>query len=197
MAMNPYVIILAGTPSEASRYVREAGLPRGRWRIATQASTIRGLRRAHVHVLPSFATRRDRHAVLTELRYARCDWFWATRDLNDNWTLADQAPTEVKDEPDYFFDLQESAVIANLEKQNSLLEQMADLGVDEKVVQDKIDHNNTGIAAIVEPAVEEVEHDKSDDEAPVRRRKSQCRICSMKHLKGEPCPVQTAPLEFD
>lgn len=66
-----YVIVLARTPQEGSTYAKRAKLPRGRYRVATSASTIRGLRVAEVHELPSFAQRPDRHAVEAELRFAR------------------------------------------------------------------------------------------------------------------------------
>lgn len=73
--MEPYIIVLAGSSQEASKYVRRAGLPRGRWRIAASAASIRGIRAAHIHALPSFHHRRDGHSILAELRYAKCEWF--------------------------------------------------------------------------------------------------------------------------
>lgn len=66
-----YVIVLARTPQEGSTYAKRAKLPRGRFRVATSASTIKGLRVAEVHELPSFVDRPDRHAVEAVLRYAR------------------------------------------------------------------------------------------------------------------------------
>jgi hypothetical protein len=74
MAMAPYVIVLAKNSQEGAVYVRRAKLPRGRWRIAASAGSIRGLRKAQVHVLPSFNDRPDRHSILAELRYAKCDF---------------------------------------------------------------------------------------------------------------------------
>lgn len=66
-----YRVILAGNHQEAVAYARSQGWRSGAYRIATRAATIRGLRVAEVHELPSFATRLDRHAVMGELRYAR------------------------------------------------------------------------------------------------------------------------------
>jgi len=73
--MEPYVLVLAQTSHEGARYVRRAGLTRGRWRIVAKASSIRGIRKAHVHCLPGFHRRPDRHSILAELRYANCEWF--------------------------------------------------------------------------------------------------------------------------
>lgn len=66
-----YTIILAGSTREASKYAKLAGLPKGRWRFASQAASIRGLRVAEIHELPSFARRPDRHAINGELRYTK------------------------------------------------------------------------------------------------------------------------------
>lgn len=74
MPMSPYILVLAATPQEAAKYIKLAKLPRGRWRIASSASAIRGIRRATVHCLPGFKKRPDKFAVLSVLKYARCDW---------------------------------------------------------------------------------------------------------------------------
>jgi hypothetical protein len=74
MPMSPYILVLAESPSEAAKYIKLAKLPRGRWRIASSASSIRGIRRATVHRLPGFKKRPDKFAVLSVLKYARCDW---------------------------------------------------------------------------------------------------------------------------
>lgn len=66
-----YVVILAGSPTEAQRYTRATNLPRGRFRYAAQASTIRGLRVAEIHELPGFAKRPDRHAINAVLRFVK------------------------------------------------------------------------------------------------------------------------------
>jgi len=66
-----YTIVLAGSSKEANDYARVASLPRGRFRYATQASSIRGLRVAEIHELPGFARRADRHALNSVLRYTK------------------------------------------------------------------------------------------------------------------------------
>lgn len=68
-----YVIVLAENHREANAYAQSAQLPRGRWRFAVRASSIRGLRVAEIHELPGFSKRRDQHAINAELRFARCE----------------------------------------------------------------------------------------------------------------------------
>jgi len=65
-----YAIILAGSAREANTYAKAVGLPRGRFRYATQASSIRGLRVATVHELPGFTKRPDKFSLESVLRYA-------------------------------------------------------------------------------------------------------------------------------
>lgn len=64
-------IVLAGTAMEAAAHAQRHRLPKGRWRYAVKASSIRGLRVAEVHILPGFLKRLDRHKIIGELRYAR------------------------------------------------------------------------------------------------------------------------------
>lgn len=66
-----YTIVLAENHNEANRYAKRAKLRKGQWRFPVSASALRGLRVAEIHELPSFAGRRDRHAILAELRYSR------------------------------------------------------------------------------------------------------------------------------
>ena len=66
-----YVVILADTIREANAHARKHGLARGRFRFASSAANIRGLRVAEVHELPSFARRPDRYAIRAVLRYAK------------------------------------------------------------------------------------------------------------------------------
>lgn len=69
-----YVVVLANNTREAMRYAAAAKLPRGSFRYAAKASTIRRLRVAEVHILPEFHKRLDRHAILAELRYAKATY---------------------------------------------------------------------------------------------------------------------------
>jgi hypothetical protein len=71
MAKHRYVIVLAGSTSEGHTYARRAGVARFTYRVPSNAASIRKLQAADVHVLPSFAGRRDRHSILAELRYGR------------------------------------------------------------------------------------------------------------------------------
>lgn len=65
-----YKIILAENPQDANAYAKAQGIRRGTYRYAVRASSIAGLRVAEIHELPSFANRRDKHAINAELR--RC-----------------------------------------------------------------------------------------------------------------------------
>lgn len=66
-----YVVILANTPTEASAYAASKGLRPAQYRYAARASSVKGLRVAEVHELPSFAHRFDKHAINAALRYTR------------------------------------------------------------------------------------------------------------------------------
>lgn len=74
MTMSPYILVLAKNTNEGAKYVQRAKLPRGRWRNVASAKSIRGIRKATVHCLPGFSQRPDRHSILAELRYAKCEW---------------------------------------------------------------------------------------------------------------------------
>lgn len=71
MPKHRYVIVLAANPSEGATYARRTGLPARTYRVPAAAKSIKGLQAADVHVLPTFATRPDRHAILAELRHGR------------------------------------------------------------------------------------------------------------------------------
>lgn len=75
MAMAPYVLVLAKNTHQGAVYARRAKLQRGRYRVVASASAITGIKRAEVHILPEFHQRPDRHRILAELRYARCEFF--------------------------------------------------------------------------------------------------------------------------
>lgn len=71
MSMQPYVVVLAGSVQEGRTYARRKGLVLSRCRIVANASSVRGLRQAEIHELPSFNTRLDRHAINAQLRFVR------------------------------------------------------------------------------------------------------------------------------
>lgn len=64
-----YIVILANTPSEAAQYAREKGLRNTEYRFAARAGSIKGLRMAEIHELPSFSRRADKHAINAALRF--------------------------------------------------------------------------------------------------------------------------------
>lgn len=66
-----FTVILAETSREAARYARQANLRKGSFRYATRAATIKGLRVAEIHELPSYKRRRDRFAVDSALRWTK------------------------------------------------------------------------------------------------------------------------------
>lgn len=78
-----YQIILAAGVTEGNAYARAKGFKAGTFRVAARAATIRGLRVATVHILPSYADRRDKAAIEAVLRYSKglerlevTDWVW-------------------------------------------------------------------------------------------------------------------------
>lgn len=71
MSMQPYVVILAGTVQEGRTYARRKGLVLSRCRVVANASSVRGLRSAEIHELPSFSKRLDRHSINAQLRYVK------------------------------------------------------------------------------------------------------------------------------
>lgn len=64
-------LILAKSILEANRYAKAAGLDRFTYRAVRSAGSIRGVRHAEVHILPSFLDRLDRHSILGALRWAK------------------------------------------------------------------------------------------------------------------------------
>src|SRR5690606_21749310 len=69
-------LILAKSTTEANRYARLFGLQPFTYRAVSRAGSIRNLRSAEVHVLPSFLRRVDRHAIVMALRQAKVDIFY-------------------------------------------------------------------------------------------------------------------------
>lgn len=93
-----YVIVLCGNPQEGNRYAKRAKLPVGRYRVATRAGSIKGLRVAEVHELPSFASRPDKHAIEAVLRYAKCERLQVEMPEEDLRVTAEQALAEIEGE---------------------------------------------------------------------------------------------------
>lgn len=61
-------IILADTMKHAAVYAQAKRMRRGEWVFPARATTIEGVVPASVVTLPSYATRRDRHAVTAVVR---------------------------------------------------------------------------------------------------------------------------------
>lgn len=200
--MQPYVLVLAQTSHEAAKYVRRAGLPRGRWRIVARASSIAGIRQAQVHCLPGFHARPDKHSILAQLRYAKCEWIDVEMPLTDEeiaelaaipWTI-DERTLEVAYRYNRLLDLVDHAV-ARDEQPNT----------DEPVEDDW----KAELEAMLEPegweppatlnaeqilrlaAGESGAEVAPMDERPVDRtgqRRRKCPDCGVNHYKDEACP---------
>jgi hypothetical protein len=66
-----FVLVLAKSAQQAATYARRCGFTAGRYRAVASASSIRGIQVADAHILPEFYDRRDSHAILSEIRWAR------------------------------------------------------------------------------------------------------------------------------
>lgn len=64
-------IILSKSNRESGNYAKAVGIDRFTYRHGRNAAQIRATRRAEVHILPSFLTRMDRHAILASLAWAK------------------------------------------------------------------------------------------------------------------------------
>ena len=88
-------LILAKSTTEANRYARLFGLQPFTYRAVSRAGSIRNLRSAEVHVLPSFLRRVDRHAIVMALRQAKVDIFYVDPvDLVDERLNAGDEPQQ-------------------------------------------------------------------------------------------------------
>lgn len=212
MAMAPYVLVLASNAHEGAKYARRAKLTRGRYRVVSSASSIKGLRRAEVHILPGFRQRIDRHSILGALRWAQCqvkevemparaegpakdqgdgmgeqmtiDEALAARREAFSQAMVDNALAALKSSPGPVEVLSASSIH---EKLSAKLGRM-------QVVAQRYDRLRD--AALEEPKVipEVVALVVADDEpeAPIvkpNRRRTRCGDCETLHFKGEPCPV--------
>jgi hypothetical protein len=171
--MHPYVIVLAATPQEASEYIRRAGIPRGRSRAAASASAIRGLRQATVHALPSFKSRRDKFAILAELRWAKVTEWVDVEMPPKRLTLAEALEEAFPEEParplGHFARpmIQVIPTTDALEAQLEAEQPIEELGIAPGDIVD------------VEQA----------DAALKNRRRTRCKDCGALHFKDEPCPA--------
>jgi len=103
-----YVVILADTIREANAHARKHGLARGRFRFASSAANIRGLRVAEVHALPSFSRRPDRYAIRAVLRYAK----GKVVSFNHDDELIAESPLEPVAPQETRYELERAATVA-------------------------------------------------------------------------------------
>jgi hypothetical protein len=90
-------LILAASPREGGRYAKLTGMRPSRYRVVHDASQIKGIQHADVHILPSFAKTIQRHAVLAALQHGyRIEYFYV--DPADLPTLDDRAADRQADE---------------------------------------------------------------------------------------------------
>lgn len=140
MAMAPYVLVLARNSHQGATYAKRARLTRGRYRVVASASSIQGLRRAHVHILPDFDKRPDRHAILSVLRHAHCEFFTV-----DMPARLDSPPTDQGDGMGEQLTIEDAIESANLIEQHSdtlqAIEKMSDNEDVTTVAEAAIEHN--------------------------------------------------------
>lgn len=186
MPIQPYILVLAQTPHEAATYIRRAELPRGRWRIAARASSIRGIRQATVHCLPGFHKRPDRHSILGELRYAKCEWV----DVE-----MPGAADVVVDQGDGMGQQLTFEDVARDERGPVLTP--AELGelrkipwtIDDRTLETAYRYNRLlDLEADTSNGHNMVAEGAPDDEAPKARRRRRCDDCGELHFKDEACP---------
>lgn len=186
-------LILAKNTTEANAYARLVGLQRGRYRAVRNANSIRGVRHAEVHLLPSFLVRLDRHKILGELRWARTleVYYVDPADLVSNMleTTVEQ-PAEPKselppaDEPSQPFDVYASIFSSATEATLAFPE--GGLLADTELLLDATHffEETNGQTPTPQP----VEDPAPAPQSRKGRRRSRCKACGTLHYKGDPCP---------
>lgn len=67
----PRILVLSGSNRETQAYAKHLGVRPTAVQHAFGANNVRGVTLSEIHELPSFSSRRDRHAILAALRYLR------------------------------------------------------------------------------------------------------------------------------
>jgi hypothetical protein len=177
-----YVIVLGANPQESHRYARRAGIPARNYRAPSSAASLKGLRSADVHLLPSFERRPDRHAIRAALRYVP-DLRWIDVEM--------PAPVAVPNEQLDLLDLLESTPAAT----DGLLASTEDFELLQSPIIETVDLPE-------EPHGEQTgAPESSEDPAPVapKRRRSRCKDCGTLHFTDQACqepdpePVDLTP----
>lgn len=147
-------LILAKNITEANEYARAVGLERFSYRAVRSAGSIKGVRNAEVHLLPSFLARPDRHAILSVLSFARtleviyadpADFAPAE---DSNALESGTPPTEREIEVAYRYHSMREAALA----EKAALEELAKVADSPKVteaVEAKVEHLDAGLEALV------------------------------------------------
>lgn len=185
MARDRYVLVLARSPQEGSRYAKRMGIPASGYRAVVRAASIRGIRRADVHILPSFLNRPDRFSIFSEFRYARDIEFFYVDPADFETPPVDQGDG-----------MGEQLEFDNLESALNVLKATAVSRPVDRAVDDWLDLLDKGREAIAAATVDGNEPTRapepSEDPAPpVKRRRSKCPRCLELHFKGDPCAPET------
>ena len=206
-----HVVILAGTHGEAWRYAKAVGLRS--YRIATRPQSVRNTKVADIHELPSFAARRDRHAILAELKWTKGERYMVT--------MPQPAPREISDEERFGWDGPRTVEDLLTEAESLGAEVMHHVvtNADEAALTEAFNHALVGhaaesletleqdVAALpLEPDTEETDgqtgetqpsEDPAPDEEPRRRtRRRRCAECGelvppdAEHSHGASAPAE-------
>lgn len=137
-----YIVILAGGHNEAMVYAQSRGLKVGTYRYATRAATIRGLRNAVIHELPSFKNRIDRHSIEAALRYAQHleriqieDWEWPVVPRPSDLPAPEHLTSRVGEQMDLMDEL-----ALTLDKAETVADKVVDHVVTEAPVEAVVEH---------------------------------------------------------
>jgi len=174
------ILILAKSPIEASRYAKLVDLPRFTYRYVARAGTIRGVRSAEVHVLPSFLNRLDRHGILAALRLAKLDVYYV-----DPVDFVEEAEVQVADPmpeirvvavsddvepPQHHVDMV-AAVLPN----GSTTDWESEGGATEQQIMAENDGTPVGE---VEEKIHDAQQKEQDVKEPARKRRYRCPVCN-------------------
>lgn len=187
MAMAPFVVVLCENAREGNTYARRAGLQRGRYRVVASASSIRGLRVAHVHELPGFAKRRDRHAINAELR-----WTKGERIQVEMPPAIEAPPVDQGDGMGEQLTI-EDAIAETPADQKRLLEEITDPGPQEPDEDEEYEEPDEP-SATTEQGEDAA---PAEEEKPKRKRRRRCGECGdlVLDLDAHECAETTEPAE--
>lgn len=201
-AHQPY--ILARTMKDAHAFARgPLGLPHGKYRVVTHASTIKSVRKANLFLVPGYEKRYDRFAINGALRWTRMNPIrypegMSVRDLEVayryNRLRTPQSPdfivravSDDTEPPKSHTDLVARVKPDGL---NPPGEQLALPSTEE--LQERVpgfDRN-----ALLQEMSDELEDDEAE-EPVVKRRRRRCNDCGTLHFKTDACPGDPFPVD--